>query len=165
MSIIDNRGRLFGKINVIDFLLILVILAAVAFGVYKVTQDSGALPVLSPTKKVIVEFYGNSIYPFVVENMNEGDTIRTLETNDVIGKLVSKRVEQAISLNATDDGRTVISKVPDKNLVYLQVEGEAKLVNGILTIGQTPLLVGYDLKIKGTDFSIPSVISKVTVVE
>ncbi|MFM1651988.1 DUF4330 domain-containing protein [Brevibacillus sp. B_LB10_24] len=161
MSFIDNRGRLFGKINLIDFLLILVVLAAIAFGVYKLNKG-GELAILpTESKKVTVEFYGNALYPFQVENMKEGDFVRTLDTNDVIGTIVSIKKNDAINLVSTADGRTVISKIPDKYSVYIEVQGSAKLANGILMAGNTPLLVGNEFKIKSSSFTMNSVISKV----
>lgn len=159
MRLIDNQGRLFGKINLIDVLLILVILAAVAFGVYKMTQ--GEVVINAPEKNVTVQFYGNALYPFVIQNIKEGDTIRSLDTNDVIGKIVKIEVGDAINLVSTADGRTVISTIPDKYSVYITVEGKASLVNNIPHAGNTPLLVGHELKIKGTSFTMFSVIAKV----
>ncbi|MBO8164473.1 MAG: DUF4330 domain-containing protein [Brevibacillus sp.] len=160
MRLIDNQGRLFGKVNLIDFLLILVVLGAVAFGVYKMTQ--GEVVINAPEKTVTVQFYGNALYPFVVENIKEGDTIRSLESNDVIGKIVKiDEVKEAINLVSTADGRTVISEIPDKYSIYFTVEGKASLVNNILQAGSTPLLAGHELKIKGTSFTMFSVISKV----
>ncbi len=161
MSLIDNRGRLFGKINLIDFLLILVVLAAVAFGAYKLTKDQD-FTIIAPEKKVIVQFYANGLYPFVTANMKEGDLIRTLDTNDPIGKIVRIDKRPAINLVPTADGRMVISNVPEKDSVYIDVEGNAKLSNGVLMAGSTPLLVGNELKIKGTSFTVQSVISRVT---
>lgn len=163
MSVIDNRGRIFGKINLIDFMLILVVLVAIAFGVYKLTKED--IAIIPTEKNVVVQFYGNALYPFILENMKEGDLVRTLDTNDVIGRIVKITPGDAINLVPTADGRTVKSVIPDKYSVYIDVEGKAKVVNEILYAGNTPLLVGNELKIKGTSFTMFTVMSKVQTVD
>ena len=43
MKVVDEKGKLFGKLNIIDLLAILVLVAALAFGGYKLlTRNSGA---------------------------------------------------------------------------------------------------------------------------
>ena len=43
MSVIDKKGKLFGKLNIIDLLAILLIVAVLALIGYKLTSNSGGL--------------------------------------------------------------------------------------------------------------------------
>lgn len=50
MKIIDEKGKLFGKLNLIDLLVVLVLIAAVLFLAFRFTRGSGSNPVTSSTK-------------------------------------------------------------------------------------------------------------------
>ena len=72
MSIIDNKGKLFGKVNIIDFIAVVLIIAVVALlGTKLLTNDSVGLagpgqPVVSTVK---VENVDEDVYEFIQDNL------------------------------------------------------------------------------------------------
>ena len=49
MKLVDERGKLFGKLNIIDLLVILLLIVAVALIGWKVTRKDGASNASRPT--------------------------------------------------------------------------------------------------------------------
>lgn len=163
MRIIDQNGKVLGKINIIDLALILLLLGAVAFAVVKFTKND-TLPILSEEKQeVTLTLWGNALHPFVVEKIKEGDLLRLSTNNAVLGKIVGIRKQPAVLLTSTADGKWVASKVPDKYMVYLDVVGQASKSNETLTIGDIPMLVGVEIEVKGPQYALKGVISDIKV--
>ena len=52
MKLIDKKGRLFGKVNIIDLLVVLLVLAAVAAVCWKVAGRKAAASVAAPKHAV-----------------------------------------------------------------------------------------------------------------
>jgi hypothetical protein len=161
MKWIDEKGRLFGKINIIDLLLIFVVIGAVSFAAIKFLGKEN-VPILAADKqKTTVTLYGNAIHPFVVDKIKEGDTVRLATNNVVMGKITGIKTGPAILITSTAEGKWVASEVPEKYTVYIDIEGEAVNSNGTLSIGDTPMLVGAELEVKGTNFKMKGIISDV----
>jgi len=69
-----KNGRIFGKINVLDLLLVMVIVAAVAF--VGLTRGTGMLPGGTTGETTFVmRFFIPQTYDFVVEHLNIGDQV------------------------------------------------------------------------------------------
>jgi hypothetical protein len=79
MKLLDEKGRLFGKINIIDFLIVVFLLAVIPgfFSVYKIL---GKRPDRVPFKWVRVEAVA-FVLPEFFELMKEGDTSHDLGDN------------------------------------------------------------------------------------
>jgi len=71
MEVIDDEGRLFGAVNVVDALVVLLVLAVVVAGVALVVFDSEE-PTPTDTTYVTLDLGTQPAY--IVEELNEGDT-------------------------------------------------------------------------------------------
>lgn len=159
MKLIDERGKLFGRINVIDLLLILIVLGALAFvGVKFLGKDN--IPIIAADKKTTtVTLFANAVHPFVVDKIKVGDVLRLTSNSAVFGKIVDIRKDKATSVVSTADGKFVNSEIPDKYLLYIDIEGEATSSGGSLSIGGQTLLVGDSLSVKGANYTLKGLIS------
>lgn len=73
MELIDDEGRLFGAVNVVDALVVLLVLAVVVAGVALVLGDDEE-PEPTPTDTTHVTLDLGTHPAFIVEELNEGDT-------------------------------------------------------------------------------------------
>lgn len=161
MRFIDDKGRVFGKLNLIDLGLVLLVLAAVAFAGVKLLNTDDLPVITAERQNVTVTIFGNAIHPFVVDKIKTGDVVRLKENNAVLGKIVDVRTGPAKLIASTAEGKWVNSEVPDKFTVYIDVEGQAVKSNGSFVIGDTPMLVGAEIEIKGPKFTLKGLISDV----
>lgn len=149
--IIDSKGKLFGKISIIDVLVVLVILAGVAGIGYKFSKSS----TLSPFAKgdtIEVQFYQREDDDFAVKAIKEGDMVTDNATGAYFGK-VTKAVAGAPASYGTDDkGVWVKSQKPDYGSVTFTVEGQGVFEDGVsrqgVSFGSTPYFVNNSVQLK-----------------
>lgn len=166
MKVFDERGKLFGVINILDLFLIIVLLGAIAFaGIkYFTPGDTAAGPGAAKAPVTYVLFNSNS-HGFVVDKINVGDTLRDVGSNVVLGTIVDIEVGEAKHVVTTADGRMVQTTVPDKKQLYVTMESEATMAGEVAVIGGTQLLVGTSLQAKGPEYVLPFLISDVRIGE
>ncbi len=146
---IDEKGKLFGKISVIDIALIVLVIAAVAF--------------------VGIKFFGghadnseNTECSYVVKIDNIKETsLKYLKVGDTLfdddGAFMGVIEKDPVSAVATDvaiknDGSYAIAEIPGRVDVLLTIKGDGlKNNNGFYLDGKVALLLGTDRFFKGDD--------------
>ena len=104
---IDKNGKLFGKINVIDLLVILVIVAAVAvLGFSKLSGGNAGAALQTFT----MEFYADEVPDYVTEHLKEGEPIYEADKHIYMGKITSFEVGPSKAYYADDEGKVVVSE-------------------------------------------------------
>ena len=79
---IDEKGRLFGKVNLIDLIIVIIIIAALAFlGVKFLGPESTA----ANTQKAVVSFYYEECPNYVADQLKAGDSVWDSGDNVTIG--------------------------------------------------------------------------------
>lgn len=161
MKLLDDKGKLFGKVNVIDLLLVFIVFAVVTVVGYKFLQPSDVPIAASGDTTAEVTFYGNALHPFVVDKIREGDQIRLASTNDVLGEITSVEQGPAELIASDAEGQWIKSEVPGKFKVYISIQGQAVSSRGSLKMAGVPMLAGADMEIKGPNYKIEGLISDV----
>lgn len=154
MKLIDEKGRLFGKLNIIDLLIVLIIIGGLAgvawkFGFIKKmsTQTAG-------TKKPIVKIWVKKVSDYTASAIaaSNGDNIKDVKTNDTIGKIIAVDVNPAKDVAPDSAGKWVISEVPEQKDVVITMEAASPAVNGNVKLSSVDAKVGVSLIFKGTKF-------------
>jgi hypothetical protein len=166
MKAIDEKGKIFGVINILDLFLILLLIGALVFAGIKFTQNEDVASGPKTTKEVTYVLYNSAEHPFVVDQIKVGDIIKDKDKNVPIGKVVSIDKQPGKAAVSTADGRMVMATVPEKYSVYITVKTKAT-VSGHTAVGEgdNALLVGSKLSIKGPKYMIETIISKVNLGE
>lgn len=138
---IDKNGKLFGKINIIDLLIILVIIAAAVFLVVKMggsDTDTGS----AVTGKVAITFFGNEAPSEIDGKINIGDPAYEDTTNIGFGTVIDCTVEDAYKWGAAADGTVV--KVPVVNTAFatVTVEADAVITDSGVVLGDKTYSIG-----------------------
>jgi len=104
---IDKNGKLFGKINIIDLVVIVVLAAAVAvFAFAKLSgRGEGAAP-----ETFTMEFYADEVPDYATEHLKEGEPIYEADKHIYMGKITSFEVGPSKSYNPNSDGVVVVSE-------------------------------------------------------
>lgn len=146
--IIDSKGKLFGKVSIIDLLIVFVVVAAVAGMGYKLTK-SGKGVVVASGNKIVMTFYGEDSPEFAVKSIKKGDPARDYERGSNLGNVIEEvKIDNSPRYGERANGDKVIISKEGYPSFYITVEGTGTLsslggiiVNGVeYQIGRTIFL-------------------------
>ena len=129
-KIIDHNGRLFGRVSIIDLIVILVVAVmalAIAF--------KNSAPVTSTTvtdTPITYQIQLFRVYPFLADNIHEGDDLYDKDhaTGGSLGKVVSVEVLPATSTVELPNGTVAQVGSEDRCNILLTVEGSGTVTDG-----------------------------------
>lgn len=146
MKIIDEKGKLFGKINIIDLIIVLVIFALAAATFIKFRTSDAYM-----SKDTIIE------YTLLVENVRTPtvDAIKEktggiidYETKKEIGDIVDMEVFGASELELMTDGTYKEVKFKDKYDLLLKIQTKGtETEDNFYTLSGKKLVVGDEITI------------------
>lgn len=139
--IIDQKGKLFGKINIIDLAIIIVIVAVVAILGFKFLapsqsgQDSQGI--------CEVKYYIEEVSDFVSEKVNVGDKLMDEAKNVGLGVVTNIELSDAVSYGTDAEGKWVKSSKPDyKSMIITSEVNATKFGHGMI-VGASKYYVGH----------------------
>ncbi len=143
MAVIDQKGRLFGKVNLLDLVVLLAVLAVASRFGYKYWNNRNAVPVgEDKTIEVTIKFAG--VAQATVDQVVKGLVIQDSKTNDVLGEVVEVRTERVPTLSVTDDGR--LQPFQDRFDHYVTLRGSGRVSENAVTLN------GFEMKIGRMNF-------------
>ena len=99
---IDEKGRLFGKINIVDLIIVLVIIAALCFiGIRYVLPKSSA----ADTEDLELVLYCHDTPKFTAEQIEAGASVWDQSCDVVLGKVKSFEILPLLETVAGQDGK------------------------------------------------------------
>lgn len=120
--IIDKKGKLFGKVSIIDVLIIVVIIGAIGGFAYKVTKSNTITP-FTKTDNIEIILSVDDVDSFVSKSINVGDIVKDRVNNVVLGTLESVDFGDARIQGIDDKGQITVSSRPDHISVKIKVKG------------------------------------------
>lgn len=120
---IDEQGRLFGKINLIDLAVILIAVVLIAGFLYR----DRAAGTDSEGRTVILTVVAPGKYPGVSDNLKVGDQ---LVANGALtsARITSIEVKPANWVASNAEGKMVLSANPFRKDIFLTIEGQSTQV-------------------------------------
>lgn len=144
MKIINEKGKLFGIINVIDLSVLLIIGLIVFGGIIRMKSQ----PIVGSSKvDATITFETSNIKKVTVDNISVGDPVFNYEKGTYIGEIVEVSKEpykEYIDFN----GEWVNAEVPEKYIVEYKVESEVNDSSDALIIGGEQVRVGAQFRFK-----------------
>lgn len=139
---IDKKGRLFGKINIIDLLIILIIIAAVIFFVRRSAAPAQGGGETTATETVSVSFTSDEAPYYFADSLEEGGRVYEDTTNIELGKVTSFTSEPAYSYEVDAEGNTVKVPSPYDSLVTVTADVQGELRDNGVYVGGKAFCVG-----------------------
>ena len=140
-----KNGKLFGKLNVIDILIILIVLVALAFAAWKMlgNDDSEALAGSLDAQSTLITFLAEDTVSPLPDCLAIGDLASEYDSDIDLGKLVSFSTEEAYTYEWDSVSGEVV-KVPVVNRVFMTftVQAEGNLSDAGFTTGGKTFVVG-----------------------
>lgn len=144
MKIIDEKGKLFGFINVIDLLVIVVLAMVVVVGAKRLSSR----PTVSDSStKGTITYEVQDVRDVTVENIVVGDPIYHYDKGTYIGKIVDVKVEPFKDF-LDYEGEWVYAEREDRYVVTMQVEADIKESAEFYTAGGEQTRVGAQQRLK-----------------
>ena len=141
---IDKNGKLFGKINLIDFVIVLVLIALVAFVALKVVDKGNEDASLS---QVRISFFGDETPDYVAKVLEEGTSVLDSTENVTLGTVESFEVGDPIGYDTTTNGEIQQVIKQGYNSVSINVIGKGEITEYGVTIDGVLYGVGHTLTI------------------
>lgn len=141
MAVIDEKGRLFGRINLIDAALIIGVLVVVALA-FVVLRGQGKVATVREDKTVTYTMIVKEIRPDVASYIKKGDLVKKQVTMGPVGKVVSVELKPAEEVLETADGGKALSISPTELDAFIKIETLGRTGNDIIATGNEVLRVG-----------------------
>jgi len=163
---IDEKGKLFGKINVIDFCIAIFIVLALVVSVFKFVlspadaNDDKANFVVEYTLKIA------GIRDYTVNQFEKGENVYDVN-GETIGKIKDVKVDPAEGMVLKKDGTYNETTWPDRYDVVLTLETKATTnKKGFIVVGEgRQLLSNEELEITNRKYKTTATIMTVNVLE
>ncbi len=171
MALIDNRGRLFGKVSVIDVGAALVVLVAMV-AIFLVPANSQSVPIpgfnTSNQKPVEVDVMARRVSTRSAEVFKPGEKANVIIRNQPYGQVDVVGVE--------DVSRTVPIVLPDGSIervteeqfssdIVVTVSGQAAVTSTGVVLGNSKVKVGIPIELETFDYLIRGTVMDVRILE
>lgn len=145
MKIIDKKGRLFGLINIVDLLIIILLLALVAVGVKRFGNKAAVGE--ATTKKGVITAEIKDVRDVTVKNVKVGDPIYDYDKGTLIGKILTAEVEPYKD-ETEYQGKFFNAEVPGKYRVIMTIDADVKETQDFYQVGTEQIRIGAEMRIK-----------------
>jgi hypothetical protein len=159
MEVIDEKGRVFGVVNVVDLLVVVFLLAVVAAGAALVMGGGGAKgAATNQTESVTLTVQATDVQPYVAQAVPESGTVDPGNVTSVENKMV----RPATIITENNSGGALARDHPRLKTVELDVIVMADRRNGTPYFDGRRLYVGSEIRL---DFGNVVLSGDVTAVE
>lgn len=146
---IDKNGKIGGKVNLIDLLIVIVILAVVAFVGYRfILKDRTGI---INNKTVIIEFTSEEVNDFTIERLEAGAPVMDYDENNYLGTVIDFQLGEPASYEVDEYGETVRLSLPDCKSVVLTAEVAGSLDGNGVVVGGARYGIGHSMVIFAGD--------------
>ena len=126
---IDDKGRLFGKISLID-IFVLIVLALVFMVVFFQIGTNSIAATRESNQPMRITFYKEALEDFTVRVLEEGARVENDNNGTFMGNIVAIEVSESVSYMTDANGKEVASPMEGYSSVKITTEVMGKLSEG-----------------------------------
>ena len=151
---IDKNGKVFGKINIIDLIVIIVIVACIAvFGFIKLSGGNNKIA-SAEKKEIYMSFYAEEVPDFVAERVKEGDVLTDGDSNIELGEVTEVKVDAPKTFAADSSGKMITSEKEGYNSIIITGKVKGTLSDNGVEVGTAKYGVGHSMTLRAGDAKI-----------
>lgn len=173
MAVLDSKGRLFGKINLLDLGAALVILLVI-FGIFLFPGGSGSAQIGTVTKPVEVDLIVRGLnvrdpQELFNQGLTKGGKTNVIIRNQPHGKIDVKGVKLLPRTVLVPQPNGSVKEIVDPRAnsfstdMLLTLEGKAQITDNGPVIGPSKLKVGVPLELDGFNYNFNATIIDVRI--
>ncbi|NMA65494.1 MAG: DUF4330 domain-containing protein [Clostridiaceae bacterium] len=148
MKVIDEKGRIFGKINLFDLIVLLAVIFLAGGIGYKMVKNKSEAENRVPVKTYIATVKCSQVPDTFATTLEKDLRIYYDSDGFTNAKIVSIEEEPAVVTVQTADGKLVESVDPNLKDVYVEIEIEDKQNDDDIKIGRYSAAVGGKITVK-----------------
>ncbi len=149
---IDEKGKIFGKVNLLDILIILIVIAAVLFGAWYFMRNKGGDGSKLPVSYTVEVVQKDEAY---FEHIIEGESVVDGKTKQPMGTIVSHEKRPARILTQNNENLTLeYSTIPGKYDGYIVIEVDADIDYPDLKSGDEAVKIGKSVAYRSESAAI-----------
>ena len=158
---IDNKGKLFGKVSLVDLLIILLVAVALIATVYKFNfSPHGDVNESNIKIEYVLKIEG--IRNYTVESIEIGDELYDSQSGDFIGSVTAVETAPAKDFVLMDNGDIRYAQMPERYDAYVTVESGARTIGGFYYAnGQREINKFSNIEIESQDFACTAEVQSV----
>ena len=138
---IDKNGKIGGKVSIIDLLILIVLVAALAFVAFRFfSRDRSG--VIAP-EEAYISFTGTEVSNYVVEQLEMGAKVRDDTENNILGYVTDIETGPGYHYSLDNFGNTVAVFPDDSSCITVTSLAEGKLDGNGILIGDSRYAVGH----------------------
>ncbi len=159
MKIIDDKGKLFGLINYLDLIvLLIVLLLAGKFFILDNDENSKDFLKTQSDKEILLTYYVEGVKDISVSSVKEGDLFRDVETKNVLGEVMKVEVSQNKIQTSDRDGNVVYSEVPDRYDIMITLKCRGNISQKDIKVSNVDVQIGRSMLIESKLIRFMSVV-------
>jgi len=157
---IDEKGRIFGKVNIIDFIFVVLLLSVIPVFYYGNRLTAMKKPVEKKYEKVIAEIKFLKIIPELASVLKEGDIDKDAGGNaaGVLKRIISSENSRFAALGNND--QVVIMEDPTVRDIQASFELNCVNDNGDLNFEGYPVKIGSNIVFTTDFYSMQGIVVK-----
>lgn len=158
MRVIDEKGKLFGLINIVDLLVLLAILLVIGGAAYKIKGQKGSDAVRTVRATVLA----TALRPEMLTGIKVGDRMVSGSSfTDVVIKEID--IRPAYMITTDSQGQRVEAYDPYLKDLIVVVEGKTVISGGVINLGGQEIRSSKDYYIKSLTYDFKGMILDVVV--
>lgn len=148
MKLWDEKGRIFGKISVVDFAIIFLFILAAGWFSYSRFAVNLRGQIEERTVPCEITVLVPAVRRPTVEAIRKSQAMFEFKTNAYVGTVSSVREEAADVWFLNNDGRWVMTPAPDRSDVYVTLKADARVSENVITVNGVEVRVGQSVNLK-----------------
>jgi len=158
---LDEKGRLFGRISIIDIFIIVAVIVLIGGYVFNRTSQD-IQRVINPDTPIYLTVRVNGVRDFSLRAVEEGDIIFRQHERVPLGTVVSVEYEPAYSLAIRTDGTALMAPMEGRYTMYITISCIGSVTStGYFVNGTLQMSVGGGLTIQSNQFFATATITDV----
>jgi hypothetical protein len=121
MKIIDEKGRLFGRVSIIDILIVLAVIGLGLGFIYKRISPE-VMQIVNADATFYVTLATNRLRSFSVEAISEGDLMFKQHDRQSLGRIVKLEIKPATDYLLRPDGTAELAEMEDRYQTFITVQ-------------------------------------------
>ncbi|HHY34236.1 MAG TPA: DUF4330 domain-containing protein [Firmicutes bacterium] len=148
MKLWDEKGRIFGKISVVDLAIIFLFVLALGWFLYSRFGVNLRRQIEERTVPCEITLLVPAVRRPTVEAIRKSQAMFEFKTNAYVGTVSSVREEPANVWFLNNDGRWVMTPASDRSDVYVTLKAEARVGENVITVNGVEVRVGQSVNLK-----------------
>jgi hypothetical protein len=159
---VDENGKLFGKISVIDIFAVIALVGVISGTAYKFMSPRAAVASGEKTISYTLEIFG--VRSFTFDNYHAGDLCFDKKTGTRIGEIVAKSQKIHRERVSLANGSVILAERPDTIAISLDIETKgSETETGFFSGGTYELKAGSEVQLNTKYMEVYGTIRSVAV--